>query len=96
MANYRPMPDDSIIQFVRYPADTLYVLAENSDTTVAQLVEFGKQWQADSVDICDDTNEAEWKFQKYVAVRLQGALWAEQSGELNDDLDAVIISYWWD
>ncbi len=31
MANYRPMPDTSIINFVQYPADTLYILTENRD-----------------------------------------------------------------
>ncbi|NJR76110.1 MAG: hypothetical protein HC773_26045 [Scytonema sp. CRU_2_7] len=40
MANYRPMPEDSIIHFVNYPADTLYVLTENQDTKVSQLVNF--------------------------------------------------------
>ncbi len=29
MANYRPMLETSIIHFIAYPADTLYILAEN-------------------------------------------------------------------
>lgn len=33
MANYRPMPETSIIHFIPYPADTLYLLTENRDTT---------------------------------------------------------------
>ncbi|WP_235526246.1 hypothetical protein [Nostoc piscinale] len=43
MANYRPMPETSIIHFVAYPADTLYILAENQDTKVTQLVDLGKK-----------------------------------------------------
>lgn len=95
MANYRPMPETSMIHFIPYPADTLYILAENRDTVVAQLVELGKKWRADSVDICDGTNEEEeWKFQKYIQLRLEGALWGEKIGDL--DSDAAVISYWWD
>lgn len=57
MANYRPMPNDSIIRFVAYPADTLYILAENQDTKVSQLLDLGKKRRADSVDVSDGTNE---------------------------------------
>ena len=44
MANYRPMPETSILRFVAYPADTLYILAENQDTIVSQLLDLGKKW----------------------------------------------------
>lgn len=96
MANYRPMPESSIIHFVPYPADTLYVLAENQDTTVAQLMDLGKKWRADCVDVCDGTNAEEtedWDFRDYVSLRLRKALWSE---DFKRDQDAVIISYWWD
>jgi hypothetical protein len=53
MANYRPMPETSMIHFVPYPADTLYVLTENQDVTVAQLVDLGQKWQADIVEVYD-------------------------------------------
>lgn len=43
MANYRPMPEASIIHFIPYPADTLYVLSENQDVIVAQLMDLGKK-----------------------------------------------------
>jgi hypothetical protein len=43
MANYRPMPETSIIHFIPYPADTLYILTENKDTTVSQLMDLGKK-----------------------------------------------------
>jgi hypothetical protein len=97
MANYRPMPETSIIHFVRYPADTLYVLAENQDLIVSQLLDFGKKWRADSVDIFDsnhnENNDEDWSFQDYVSIRLKRALWGE---DFRRDRDAVLISYWWD
>jgi hypothetical protein len=96
MANYRPMPETSIIHFVRYPADTLYILAENQDFIVSQLMDFGKKWRADVVDVCDSSNDnsqEEWGSSDYVSIRLQGALWGE---DFKQDRDAVIVSYWWD
>nr|WP_309737722.1 hypothetical protein [Chamaesiphon sp. OTE_20_metabat_361] len=96
IANYRPMPEGSIIHFIPYPADTLYILAENQDTIVSQLMDFGKKWRADEVSICDSSTENEeedWEFREYVSLRLQGGLWGEN---FKRDRDAVIISYWWD
>lgn len=94
MANYRPMPETSTIHFIPYPADTLYILTENQDLTVAQLMDLGKKWQADSVDVCDGSDENEdWEFRDYVSIRLRKALWSE---DFRRDRDAVIISYWWD
>ncbi|ACK70869.1 hypothetical protein PCC7424_2451 [Gloeothece citriformis PCC 7424] len=57
MANYRPMPPSSIIHFVAYPADTLYILSENQDTIVSKLLDFGKKWKADAVEVIDGTDE---------------------------------------
>jgi hypothetical protein len=94
MANYRPMPDSSILHFIPYPADALYVLAENQDVTVSRLLDFGKKWRADSVDICDGSpEEEEWEFRDYVALRLRGGLWGE---DFKRDRDAIVICYWWD
>ena len=94
MANYRPMPSSSIIHFVAYPADTLYILTENQDTTVSQLMDLGKKWQADSIEVTDGKNEDYgWKLQRRLRTRLEGAL----SGEsIQSSRDAVVISYWWD
>lgn len=95
MANYRPMPETSIIHFIAYPADTLYILTENQDTTVSQLLDLGKKWRADSVDVCDGSNEE-------YGLRLQRRLRArlEDDGlcgeNVRRDCDAVVISYWWD
>jgi hypothetical protein len=94
MANYRPMPETSIIHFIPFPADTIYILAENQDVVVSQLLDLGKKWRADSVDVCDGSDKNEdWKFRDYVSIRLKEALWGEDSRQ---DKDAVIVSYWWD
>jgi hypothetical protein len=94
MANYRPMPETSIIHFVAYPADTLYILTENQDTTVSQLLDLGKKWRADSVDVCDGTNEEYGlRLQRRLRTRLEAAL---EGGDVRRDRDAVVISYWWD
>jgi hypothetical protein len=94
MANYRPMPETSIMHFIPYPADTLYILTVNQDTTVAQLVDLGKKWRADSVDVCDGTSEEfGWRIKRRLLARLEGGLWGE---EVESDRDAVVISYWWD
>ncbi|GJD18666.1 hypothetical protein RIVM261_036220 [Rivularia sp. IAM M-261] len=93
MANYRPMPDDSIIHFVAYPADTLYILAENQDTKVSQLLDLGKKWRTDSVDVTDGTNEEYgWQLRRRLRNRYEGAL----PGQDNKARDAVIVCYWWD
>jgi hypothetical protein len=96
MANYRPMPETSMMHFIQYPADTLYILAENQDVLVTQLVDFGKKWRADAVEVCDGSRvdeENDWEFQDYVALRLRRSLWGEEIGK---GKDAVLISYWWD
>lgn len=94
MANYRPMPETSIIHFVAYPADTLYILTQNQDTTVSQLLDLGKKWQADSVDVCDGTNEDYgWQLKRRLLTRLTEALDGEPGKQARD---AVVISYWWD
>lgn len=88
------MPETSMIHCVPYPADTLYVLAEHQATIVSQLIDLGKKWQADVVDIGDSgTIEEDWEFRDYVALRLKGGLRGKTFG---DKYDAVIISYWWD
>ena len=96
MANYRPMPETSIIHFIPYPADTLYILTENKDTTVSQLMDLGKKWRADSVDVSDSTNEDysyTWRLKRGLRARLEDGLSGEK---VQRDSDAVVISYWWD
>jgi hypothetical protein len=94
MANYRPMPETSIMHFIPYPADTLYILTVNRDTTVAQLVDWGKKWRADSVDVCDGTSEEfGWRLKRRLFARLEEGL---QGEDVENDRDAVVISYWWD
>lgn len=93
MANSSPGPATRIIHFVAYPADTLYIMAENQDTTVSELLDLGKKWRADSVNVTDGTDENyTYQLKRRLRVRLEEAL-------LRDDKrprDAVVISYWWD
>jgi hypothetical protein len=94
MANYRPMPDSSIIHFVAYPADTLYILAENQDTKVSQLLDLGKKWRADSVEVSDGTNEDySYQLKRRLRYRYEGALWGDGTQR---ERDAVVVTYWWD
>ncbi|AFY55390.1 hypothetical protein Riv7116_2895 [Rivularia sp. PCC 7116] len=94
MANYRPMPETSMIHFVAYPADTLYVLTENQDTKVSQLVDLGKKWQADSVEVTDGTDtQYTYRLKRMLRYRFEEALWGNENKEQRD---AVVVSYWWD
>ncbi|HEY9804518.1 MAG TPA: hypothetical protein V6D25_29570 [Leptolyngbyaceae cyanobacterium] len=94
MANYRPMPETSIIHFVAYPADTLYILTENQDTKVSQLLDLGKKWRADSVEVSDSTNEDYGlRLKRRLKTRLEAALRGEDFSQVRD---AVVVTYWWD
>ena len=76
--------------FAAYPADTLYILTKNQDALVIQLVDLGKKWQADSVDIYDSQNNGE--LTKYESIVLSRALIIPDEGIR----DAVLIKFWWD
>ena len=94
MANYRIMSENRDVSSFIYHADTLYILTENQDTIVSQLMDLGKKWQADSVEVTDGTNsDYGWKLQRRLRTRLEGALFGEQ---VEQSRDAVVISYWWD
>ena len=56
-------------------------------------MDLGKKWRADSVDVCDRSDENEDWVRDYVSIRLRKALWSE---DFRRERDAVIISYWWD
>ncbi len=97
MANYQPMPETSMIQFIDYPADTLYILTENQHTLVSELIDLGKKWRADSVEVVDSNNE---EYGYYTQFRLRESLAEKDKTLLNqsnyDRLDAVVVAYWWD
>ncbi|BAY86916.1 hypothetical protein NIES267_64270 [Calothrix parasitica NIES-267] len=94
LANSRPVAETNIIKFIAYPADTLYVLAENQDTTVSQLVELGKKWRADDVYIDDKNNEEyDWKLKSLLRLKLEGGI---HDKKVKQRKDAVVICYWWD
>ncbi len=97
MANHRLMPETSMIQFTAYPADTLYILTENQNTLVSKLIDLGKRWRADSVEVIDSNNEEYGYFTQF---KLRESL-AEKEKTLLDQsnherLDAVVVAYWWD
>jgi hypothetical protein len=92
MANYRPMPETSIIHFILYPAGTLYLLTENRDTAVSQFLDFGKKWRTDSVEVCDEKNEEYgWQLKNRFIARLEVTFWGDspQQGQ-----DIIVISWW--
>ena len=97
LANYRPLPETSRVQFISYPADTLYVLTENQETLVTQLIDLGKKWRADSVEVIDRHNE---EYGHYTQFRLRESLAKKDKSLLNQSnferLDAVVVAYWWD
>ena len=94
MANYRPMPETSMIHFVAYPADTLYILTENQSTLVSKLIDLGRKWQADSVEVVDGNNE---EYGSYTQFRLRKSLAEKEKTLLSqpnrDRLDAVVVTY---
>ena len=97
MANYRPMPTNSYLEFDPYPGDTLYVLTENEETLATQLMDLGKKWQADSVEIIDRHNQEYGFFTQH---QLRECLASRDKilYKLNNlqRLDAIVVIYWWD
>ncbi|MHC5828105.1 MAG: hypothetical protein ACYT04_72490, partial [Nostoc sp.] len=64
------------------------------DTKVSELLDLGKKWRADSIDISDGTNEDYGlRLKRRLRTRLEGALWGE---DVHQDCDAVVVCYWWD
>lgn len=61
---------------------------------MSRLLDLGKKWRADEVNVCDGTDE-EYGFRllRRLSARLEGGLWGE---DVRRDRDAVVISYWWD
>ncbi len=71
-----------------------YILCENQDTKVSELLDLGKKWHADSVEVTDGTNEEySFKLQRRLRTRLEGSL---LGNNVQHDCDAVMITYWWD
>lgn len=97
MANYRTLPETSPTRFIAYPADNLYVLTVNESTLVSELIDLGKKWQADSVEVVDRHNR---EYGTYIYFNLRECLVDPDKTELNqpnsERADAVVVSYWWD
>lgn len=61
---------------------------------MSQLVDLGKKWRADSVEVNDGTDEEySERLKRRLRYRFEGALWGEGKQR---DRDAVVVSYWWD
>ncbi len=73
-----------------YFADTLYMLTKNQDAMVTQLIDLGKKWQADSVEIYDGQNNDE--LSRYNSMILSRALVIPNENRQ----DAVLIKFWCD
>ena len=70
------------------------VHTENQDTIVSQLLDLGKKWRADSVEVSDGSNEDySLRLKRRLRARLESGLYGENVGRTHD---AVVISYWWD
>lgn len=94
LANYHPVPEKRINKLIAYRADTLYILAENQDIKVSQLIELGKKWQADDVYIDDKNNEEyEGNLKLLLNFKLEGAI---RDKQIKQRKDAVVVCYWWD
>jgi hypothetical protein len=92
MANYCPTPETYLVDFVRYPADTLYILAEKQDQRVAQLLELGKKWRSDAIEVYGGDLAEDGGFAQDVSQHLRRKLWGNFFGKAKD---AVIVTYWW-
>jgi hypothetical protein len=92
MANYCPTPETYLVDFVRYPADTLYILAERQDKKVAQLLELGKKWRSDAIEVYGDDRVEDKGFAQDVSQQLRRKLWGNFFGKAKD---AVLVTYWW-
>ncbi len=94
MANHQIEPAVGNMLFIEYPADTLYILTENQDTKICHLLDWGKKWQADSVEVIDGNTEAETeetRWRQYL--RLKNTLFKQS---WRDRQDGVVVTYWWD
>lgn len=84
----------------RWGGDTLFVLTLNQVERVTQLVDLGKKWQADVVNVFtapaqvpEDQETEDYWFQRFFLSRLN-----YYSDRCDDEkpTGAVIVSYWWD
>ena len=74
-----------------YQADTLYLLAPQSDSILARLLDLGKKWQADSVEVIDrNYSQGDRKLQQQLATRLSGAIGIQPNVHANQS-DGIIL-----
>lgn len=99
MAIYCTVPDDSPIHWISYPADTLFILAKKQDVIVSQLLDLGKKWQADEVAIYSAHEKPEnaedkdaCRFSEFLGYNLK-RIWLNA---FDQEIEGVLIRYWWD
>ena len=76
---------------VAYNADTLYVLTKNRDAIITRLIDFGKKWNTDSVEVFDGRSNQ--KLSVPASISLSRSLITTQKNERED---GAVVSYWWD
>ena len=95
LANHHIQSSHGFMDFVEYPADTLYILTENDDAKLSQLLEFKKKWQVDLFEVVHSPD--------VIAAIPSDFNWARQSLDRSlfnencwDRQDGVMVTYWWD
>ena len=85
-------------RYVPYPADTLFVLTVNQEVTVSQLVDFGRKWQADEVNVLTapsqalvEGSESSW----YERIVLSKLKYYDDDYGAKQPTGAAIVQYWW-
>ncbi len=69
-------------------------MSENQDSKVSQLVDLGKKWKADCVEVTDGTDmQYTYRLKRMLRYRFEETLWGNENKEQRD---AVVVSYWWD
>jgi len=98
LANSRNVVPPPGCRYIPYTADTLFVLTLNQVELVTQLVDFGKKWQADVVNVLtapaqvpEDQETEDYWFQRFLLTRLN-----YYSDRYDDEkpTGAAIVSYW--
>ena len=74
-----------------YQADTLYLQAPQSDSILARLLELGKKWRADSVEVIDRNYPGgDRKLQQQLATILSGAIGIQPNLHSNQS-DGIVL-----
>lgn len=86
----------TLIHMATFPldqrSDTLYLVAENQDIIVSQLLDLGKRWEASTVHVYDGINgQEDWDRRDWLKRKLQGELFNRNQ----EECDGILIRYGW-